>query len=542
MSLNTVAFPSGASGPSMGSKTLSLENILPPPSSSARITSSVSASFNLLATVIGGGVLSLPFAYAASGLVLTTVFVLLAACMGSFSLYILCSCARRTGGVTYGDVVRRAFGPRAELGLQLTLATFLLFVVTAYMVLIRDINGSLVPLFVDPAPAPNQVLAASMVFCLPFMLQRDLHSLRYNCYVGFVSVLLLLVAIVARSLTVNVFEPTPEYPKPWDRVRSESILWTSSLNDALFSFPLVALAFLSQFNMLAVHASLANPTRARVLAVINRAILCCTVVFSLFGSAGYLYALGDTRDNILLNFRPDDPVILLGKVGLGLALMSGISMILLPCRDAILLIPSKWASSCGSEHSYARIPSETTPLHSNNSNPPQPAYLLNPPLDPTFTSFIDDEPDDDYNNNRARNLSEESLASNEELPPSSTPAHVTSTLAIAGICYFAATSVPGVSTVWSICGSSLGIIIAYILPSLCYLKIRSRKAMNVRLVGAWMLLVVSVFLMIVCTAQAVGRLMGGPIQTKASDLTDDYDDDLVRDDGLDDIAGGGGGR
>ena len=42
--------------------------------------------------------------------------------------------------------------------------------------------------------------------------------------------------------------------------------------------------------------------------------------------------------------------------------------------------------------------------------------------------------------------------------------------------------------------------------------------------------------------QAVGRLMGGPIQTKASDLTDDYDDDLVRDDGLDDIAGGGGGR
>jgi hypothetical protein len=166
------------------------------------------------------------------------------------------------------------------------------------------------------------------------------------------------------------------------------------------------------------------------------------------------YALGDTRDNILLNFRPDDPVILLGKVGLGLALMCGISMILLPCRDAILLIPSKWASSCGSEHSYARIPSETTPLHSNNSNPPQPAYLLNPPLDPTFTSFIDDEPDDDYNNNRARNLSEESLASNEELPPSSTPAHVTSTLAIAGICYFAATSVPGVSTVWSICGSS----------------------------------------------------------------------------------------
>jgi len=109
--------------------------------------------------------------------------------------------------------------------------------------------------------------------------------------------------------------------------------------------------------------------------------------------------------------------------------------------------------------------------------------------------------------------------------PSSTTAHVTSTLLISFTCYFAATSCPGVSTVWSICGSSLGIIIAYILPSLCYLKIRSKKGWNRRVVGAWALLILSTFLMVVCTAQAVGRLLKGAIQTKASELVEDYDDD-----------------
>jgi len=274
MSLNTYSFVKL----DKSVKTMSLEQIAPHPSSSSRTSSSISASFNLLATVIGGGVLSLPFAYAASGLFLTTFFVFLAAGMGAFSLYILCSCARRTGAVTYGDVLRQAFGKKAELALQVILAVFLLFIVTAYMVLIRDINTSLFQLFrPDSTATSNNVLFVSVLFCLPFMLQRDLHSLRYNCYVGFGSVLFLLVAVTYRCIDVNAIHiaqgNNKEYgpfTKPWERVREESILYTTSVEDALFSFPLVALAFLSQFNMLAVHASLENPTRARVLAVINR--------------------------------------------------------------------------------------------------------------------------------------------------------------------------------------------------------------------------------------------------------------------------------
>jgi amino acid permease len=532
MSLNTFSFQPFQKL-TAAQKTMSMEQISPHPSAATRVTSSLSASFNLLATVIGGGVLSLPFAYAASGLVLTTIFILAAAVMGSFSLYILCSCARRTGAVTYGDVMRCAFGRRAELALQCILATFLLFVVVAYLVLIRDINTGLFSLFhpvadEDMKKISNNVLGVSLIFCLPFMLQRDLHSLRYNCYVGFVSVLLLLLAISYRCYDANVLDLQPPYTKPFERIREESILTTSNIEDALFSFPLVALAFLSQFNMLAVHASLENPTRARVLTVINRAIIACTLVFTVFGISGYLYALGDTRDNILLNFANNDPVIFFGKIGLGVALMCGISMILLPCRDALLIIPRKITALNGAAEKGAVSPNETTPLTQSAPHSPK-SYLMNAPH-PNITSFIDDNEDDSFTPGRGRNLSADSAMSDEQVDesPSGTAAHVSCTLFIAGLCYVAATSCPGVSTVWSICGSSLGIMIAYILPSLCYLKIRSRKGLNRRVVGAWILLVVSSILMVVCTAQAIGRLSKGAIETKASELVDDYDDDNER--------------
>ena len=145
----------------------------------------------------------------------------------------------------------------------------------------------------------------------------DLNSLRYNCYLSFFSVLLILVTITYKSLAVNLADPS--------RLNSETVMLTThSWSSATFSFPLVALAFLSQFNMLSVHASLTDPTRSRLLSVINASTGICTVLFLVFGVAGYLYALGDTRDNILLNFEGDNGVpIRAGKVGLGTAIMAG---------------------------------------------------------------------------------------------------------------------------------------------------------------------------------------------------------------------------
>merc|ERR1719330_2233417 len=84
----------------------SLEFLNPEFYSAARKSSPISAIFNLVATVCGGGVLTLPVAFSRAGIIPSTVLMIFSAIITDFAMYILCSCARRTGGKSYGDVAR----------------------------------------------------------------------------------------------------------------------------------------------------------------------------------------------------------------------------------------------------------------------------------------------------------------------------------------------------------------------------------------------------------------------------------------------------
>ena len=474
--------------------------------------------------------------------------IVIAACMASFSLYILCSCARRTGTCSYSEVARVAFGKKAENFVTGVLATFLLFVTIAFMVLIRDINTSIVTPFlkVGDNPSPylsTYVLLVSIICCLPFMMQKSLHALRYNCYVGFCSVLILLLTLVYKAILVNYIIPcanveyynnqlTIESPQdeekyhtssqpsltppvaPFQQFNDDALWYTTDIYSMLFTFPLIALAFLSQFNMLTVHSTLFDPTRPRVKTVINTSILTCMVMFLVFGSAGYCVSYGQTRDNILLNFAPDDEVISLGRAGLSVTLMCGISMIVLPCREALLQILAMGGlykptntdllgsnkprfkanmnvSYNTDDEEYDESPSTVLPSHKN--------------VDVETTSLL----------NKSKAAENESIVIDvDSVHPL---LHISLTIFIAFLCFVSATFCPGVSTVWSICGSSLGFIIAYIIPSACYIKLRQWKKgfFNPRILGAWVMLIFSTFLMISCSYQAVHRLIQGSVPVVA---------------------------
>jgi len=190
-------------------------------------------------------------------------------------------------------------------------------------------------------------------------------------------------------------------------------------------------------------------------------------------------------------------------------------MIVLPCRSAILSLPRKIRK-------YVRVSTpKLTPIGERTK-------LLD--RDDTFGyetgmlgGFENKEP------GIGADLSDE-----VDMPETTSKSvdlfvHFTVTALIASSCYLAACFCPGVSTVWSICGSSLGFIIAYILPSACYLKVRQRrKGFNSRVVGAWVMLIVSSLGMVLCTVQATARLFSTGVKTRADEFVEDfYDDDDV---------------
>ena len=241
-------------------------------------------------------------------------------------------------------------------------------------------------------------------------------------------------------------------------------------------------------------------------------------IFSLFftvGVFGYLYSYNETRDNILLNFPLSAKTILVGRIGYGITIMFGMPLVFLPCRAAILSLPTQiqeWRDAVREDDAHGveaimkgtkhHIPNGVTfdeecPLLLETGKP---IRLLKAESGTVSTETSGDD------------LSYETFGVNITTTPVPTvdPSleeeasrdrriHVLSSLAILLLTYVLAVGVPGVGVVWRIAGSSMAIIIGFIIPSSCYLKIRSKKSTNPRSVGAILLLGFSVITSIVCT-------------------------------------------
>jgi hypothetical protein len=193
----------------------------------------------------------------------------------------------------------------------------------------------------------DYVLLSIIVLLMPFLLQRSLHALRYNCYFGFMSVMMLCLALGRGALLrlnegvsdVNTMDSAPfeiEYFK------------IPSVQEILFSFPIVTCSFLCHFNVNSIQNSLREPTRQRIQNLLQYAISTCFVIMYLLGLGGYLYA-GNQVDGNVLNNVPigidatdeDNEQIWLftvGRLGIGLTIVLALPLMALPCRDSLLEI------------------------------------------------------------------------------------------------------------------------------------------------------------------------------------------------------------
>jgi len=497
----------------------------PPARSTLRRSSLQTAVFNLVATVCGGGVLSLPYVVSRAGVLVTIGLMVLSATMTEFGLDILVASARHTGGRTYGDVAKIAFGPAAEVATTVILAVLLTGVMVAYMVLLKGIwtpmllgLASQMHLLNDETGSVENgsglqkdsdgLLLILLVFLSPLLLKRDLYALRHTCYVGFVSLLILTVALAIRAFQRNVLDE-PEL------FLEKTKWWTNDFSDVVFAFPIVGLAFMCCFNVLAVHGSLENPTRPRVRMVLHRSVGICVVLFSLVGFCGYVDAYENTKDNVFLDYRMSDPLLLLARVGYGFTILFGLPLVILPCRESILCIPHQikaWRHEGMQRRQYQYMLASDGINHGvingvdfDQETPPPPSTLKTPSYGAT------DTPSPNLDQHKCNGSTAHSTTSEGSGLADATVweyvVHTVSTALLVVVGYIAAVAVPGVATVWSICGSSMAILISFIIPAACYLKIRWNQS-QARSRVASCLLVFSTLAAIVCTAQTVSDIIG----------------------------------
>lgn len=250
------------------------------------------------------------------------------------------------------------------------------------------------------------------------------------------------------------------------------------------------------------------------------------------GLGGYIYALDETSDNILMNFSFDDPAIFLARIGYCFTLLFGLPLITLPCRESLRAVPGQiraWRLDAALAKEFSQVDVRRAKgahlvINGVDFDELDPILVTKDPEKQHQTMLMLGNQHDlehviggdiDADNETAETVSEEADTaggtsklefSNRDTAPSCRGGqfiHCVSTLAVVGFCYSAAVSVPSVGFVWSLCGSSMAIIIAFIIPTACYLKIREHKQRNPRSIFSWMLLIISMIAAPICTQQAI---------------------------------------
>jgi len=449
------------------------------------------AGFNLTASIMGGGVLSIPFAFSKTGIVLGSLLMVVAAITTERSMYLLCLCARMTGAKSFGEVGEVAFGKKMEYFISCILCVFLCFAIIGYMVLAKDIWTSVISVIGHMQTPPNDelVLAAIIILIVPLLVQKSLHALRFSCYVGVFSVSTLCLALVRHALSVPV----------WSNI----MLWSTNLEDILVAFPIISLSFLGIFNVLPIQNALIEPSRPRILLVIDGAITTVFTISLIFGLAGYLYAGEKTDGNILKNCETaGDFNLLLGKLGCGTMVTLAIPMMMVPCRSCLLEIVDVLVN--GPHIAPVEVEeSEKLPLINEESK--ETSY--NSTSTTTTEQYLE----------QTQHVEEEMMYASSSRGHKvniidNTFIHYASTFFIFASCYMVAVRVPGVAMVWAILGCSMGYLVAFILPSVCYLKIRRRypthaSGSNSLVWFSWILLVTSSVATVVCTTETLKGML-----------------------------------
>eukprot|EP00428_Durinskia_dybowskii_P028248 CAMPEP_0170249956 /NCGR_PEP_ID=MMETSP0116_2-20130129/24790_1 /TAXON_ID=400756 /ORGANISM="Durinskia baltica, Strain CSIRO CS-38" /LENGTH=653 /DNA_ID=CAMNT_0010500883 /DNA_START=74 /DNA_END=2035 /DNA_ORIENTATION=+ len=306
-----------------------------------------SATFSLVATMVGGGVLSLPYAMSQCGLVLGTLVLALSALASVWTLDMLVSCARCTGRDTFELVGHAAFGEGCRK-LTVTLVFCLTWLAqVAYFVLVQDL---LAPMALLIAPGVfdsfsdegirRLVVTLAAVLLAPMCYKGSLSALRFLCFASVGSVVMVGIILGVKAVTslghrheIEIMDPDKS-----SRALDFSVtltLWPETFLKALYVVPMFGVSFLCHFNALPTHQELQRPTRQRMQRVLKLSMCFTTLLYLFVGISGYAWAGSCTCGNILLNFARDDPAVALGRVALGLVLMMNFPLLVQPCRNTL---------------------------------------------------------------------------------------------------------------------------------------------------------------------------------------------------------------
>ena len=156
-----------------------------------------SSVINLINTVVGAGVLSLPFAFNKTGVFIGGSVLMLCYTLMVFSCWLLLECQEFCGAKSYRDIAKEAMGKKGVVALQFAMILSTFFTMVSYLIIVGDMfsvvigeamGGTSADMCSVFANRRFSMTLALMVVC-PLSMLQNIDSLKYTSYAAIGSIM-----------------------------------------------------------------------------------------------------------------------------------------------------------------------------------------------------------------------------------------------------------------------------------------------------------------------------------------------------------------
>ncbi|KAL7423107.1 hypothetical protein Q5752_002406 [Cryptotrichosporon argae] len=289
---------------------------------------------NMANSIMGAGIIGLPYAIAQSGLVMGIVLLVAIAGLTDWTIRLVVVNAKLSGRDSYFEVMHHCFGPLGSGAVSFFQFAFAFGGMCAFNVIIGDTIPHVVA-WVLPFTTHHAwlgflvdrrfvIVLCTIAVSFPLSLHRDIVKLSKSSSFALVSMAIIVASVVLRGVAVD------------PSLRGDPLEALSLIRPGVFSaIGVISFAFVCHHNTMFIYRSIQTPTLDRFNAVTHASTGMALAGSLLMAVTGYVVFTDKTEGNILNNFAPDDWVINIARFCFGANMSTTIPLENYVCREVI---------------------------------------------------------------------------------------------------------------------------------------------------------------------------------------------------------------
>lgn len=296
-----------------------------------------SGTINLLNTIIGAGILAMPYGLKSNGLLFGCLLIIWSSLTSSFGLYLQNKVAKYTqqqGAVSYFSLAQLTY-PQLSVVFDSAISIKCFGVGVSYLVVI----GDLMPKIMESLNVKDESLFMErnfwitvfmVVLVVPLSYLKKLDSLKYTSVVALFSVVYLICLVIEHYVAHDI--PTETLEIDW--------FGPKSIKSTLSSFPIFVFAYTCHQNMFAIINELkpsetdGSQTRQSNL-IIRNAICTAAASYLVVGVIGYLTFGNSVNGNIITMYPKNSILSLIGRLCIVIMVSLSFPLQCHPCRGSV---------------------------------------------------------------------------------------------------------------------------------------------------------------------------------------------------------------